>query len=146
VSVRPMRDLLAANLATSRFSLVLMAVFAIVALTLAGIGIYGVMAYSVGRRAKEIGIRLALGEDPAWIRNRLVREGMRLVAISAAVGLLGAFLVARAQAALLFGVHPSDPITFAIALAALLAIGLLGCYLPARRAVRIDPLIALQRD
>jgi putative ABC transport system permease protein len=71
---------------------------------------------------------------------------MRLVAISAAVGLVGAFLVARAQAALLFGVQPSDPLTFLIAVTALLAIALLGCYLPARRAIRIDPLVALQRD
>jgi putative ABC transport system permease protein len=146
VTVRPMRDLLAANLATTRFSLMLMVVFAGVALTLAGIGIYGVMAYSVGRRAKEIGIRMALGEDPAWIRNRLVREGMRLVAISATVGLVGAFLLARAQSALLFGVRPSDPLTFTIASAVLLAIAFVSCYLPARRAVRIDPLIALQRD
>jgi predicted permease len=146
VTVRPMRNLLAANLATTRFSLVLMAAFAVVALTLAGIGIYGVMAYSVGRRAKEIGIRMALGEDPAGIRNRLVREGMRLVAISAAAGLAGAFLLARAQSALLFGVHPSDPLTFLIAPALLLAIAFASCYLPARRAVRIDPLVALQGD
>lgn len=146
VTIRPMPELLGANLATTRFSVVLMAVFATVALTLAGIGIYGVMAYTVGRRTKEIGIRMALGEEPAHIRNRVIGDGMRLVVLSATIGLAGAFMLARAQAALLYGVGPSDPITFLIAAGLLLAIAFLGCYLPARRALRIDPLTALRRD
>jgi putative ABC transport system permease protein len=146
VTVRPMREYLANNLAPTRFSFLLMAVFAALAVLLAGIGIYGVMAYAVGQRTKEIGIRMALGEAPSRIRNRVVREGMRLVAISLVVGLPGAFLLARAQSALLFGVRPSDPLTFLVAPVILVAIAFLGCYLPARRAIRVDPLLALQRD
>jgi putative ABC transport system permease protein len=146
ITVRPMREYLTKNLAQTRFSFLLMAVFAALAVLLAGIGIYGVMAYAVGQRTKEIGIRMALGEEPARIRNRVVREGMRLVAISLVVGLAGAFLLARAQSTLLFGVRPSDPITFLVAPAILVAIAFLGCYLPARRATRVDPLYALRRD
>jgi len=146
ITVRPMRDYLTKNLAQTRFSFLLMAVFAALAVLLAGIGIYGVMAYAVGQRTKEIGIRMALGEEPARIRNRVVREGMRLVAISLVLGLAGAFLLAHAQSALLFGVRPSDPLTFLVALVILVAVAFLGCYLPARRAIRVDPLLALQRD
>lgn len=146
ITVRPMRDYLTNNLAQTRFSFLLMSVFAVLAVLLAGIGIYGVMAYAVGQRTKEIGIRMALGEAPGRIRNRVVREGMRLVAISLVLGLAGAFLLARAQSALLFGVRPSDPFTFLVAPMILVAVAFLGCYLPARRATRVDPLLALQRD
>lgn len=146
ITVRPMREYLTKNLAQTRFSFLLMSVFAALAVLLAGIGIYGVMAYAVGQRTKEIGIRMALGEDPARIRNRVVRDGMRLVAISLVLGLAGAFLLAQAQSALLFGVRPSDPLTFLVAPVILMAIAFLGCYLPARRAIRVDPLLALQRD
>jgi uncharacterized membrane protein YgcG len=146
ITVRPMRDYLTKNLAQTRFSFLLMAIFAALAVLLAGIGIYGVMAYAVGQRTKEIGIRMALGEEPARIRNGVVREGMRLVAISLVLGLAGAFLLARAQSALLFGVRPLDPLTFVIAPSILAAIAFLGCYLPARRAIRVDPLLALRRD
>jgi putative ABC transport system permease protein len=146
IAVRPMSEYLTKNLAQTRFSFLLMAVFAALALLLAGIGIYGVMAYAVGQRTKEIGIRMALGEEPARIRNRVVREGMRLVAIGLVLGLAGAFMLARAQSALLFGVRPSDPLTFLVAPVILVAIAFLGCYLPARRAIRVDPLPALRRD
>jgi putative ABC transport system permease protein len=146
ITVRPMREYLTNNLAATRFSFLLMAVFAGLAVLLAGIGIYGVMAYAVGQRTKEIGIRMALGEEPSRIRNRVVREGMRLVVISLVLGLPGAFLLAHAQSGLLFGVQPSDPVTFLVAPLILAAIAFLGCYLPARRAIRVDPLLALQRD
>ena len=146
VTVRPMSEYVAKNLAQTRFSFLLMAVFAALAVMLAGIGIYGVMAYAVGQRTKEIGIRMALGEEPARIRNRVVGDGMKLVAISLVLGLAGAFLLARAQSALLFGVRASDPVTFLVAPLILVAIAFLGCYLPARRAIRIDPLHALRRD
>jgi putative ABC transport system permease protein len=146
VTVRPMSEYVTTNLAQTRFSFLLMAVFAVLAVLLAGIGIYGVMAYAVGQRTKEIGIRMALGEEPARIRNRVVGDGMKLVAISLVLGLAGAFLLARAQSALLFGVRASDPVTFLVAPLILVAIAFLGCYLPARRAIRIDPLHALRRD
>jgi putative ABC transport system permease protein len=146
VTVRPMSEYVTKNLAQTRFSFLLMAVFAVLAVLLAGIGIYGVMAYAVGQRTKEIGIRMALGEEPARIRNRVVGDGMKLVAISLALGLAGAFLLARAQSALLFGVRASDPVTFVVAPSILVAIAFLGSYLPARRAIRIDPLHALRRD
>jgi putative ABC transport system permease protein len=146
VTVRPMSEYVTKNLAQTRFSFLLMAAFAVLAVLLAGIGIYGVMAYAVGQRTKEIGIRMALGEEPARIRNRVVGDGMRLVAISLVLGLAGAFLLARAQSALLFGVRASDPVTFLVAPLILVAIAFLGCYLPARRAIRIDPLHALRRD
>jgi len=146
ITVRPMRAYLADNLAPMRFGFLLMTVFAILAALLVGVGIYGVMAYAVGQRMKEIGIRMALGEEPSRIRNRVVREGMRLVAISLVLGLPGAFVLARAQSGLLFGVRPSDPVTFLVAPGILVAIAFLGCYLPARRATRVDPLLALRRD
>lgn len=146
ITVRPMRDILADNLAPTRFSVLLMTAFAGLAVLLAGIGIYGVMACAVAQQTKEIGIRMALGEAPSRIRNRVVRDGMRLVAISVAIGLPGAFLLARAQSGLLFGVQPSDPLTFLLTPILLAAIAFLGCYLPARRIVRVDPLLALRRD
>jgi putative ABC transport system permease protein len=146
VTVRPMSEYVTKNLAQTRFSFLLMAVFAVLAVVLAGIGIYGVMAYAVGQRTKEIGIRMALGEEPARIRNRVVGDGMKLVAVSLVLGLAGAFLLARAQSALLFGVRASDPVTFLVAPLILVAIAFLGCYLPARRAIRVDPLHALRRD
>jgi ABC-type antimicrobial peptide transport system permease subunit len=146
VTVQPMREYVTKSLVQTRFSFLLMTVFAGLAVLLAGIGIYGVMAYAVGQRTKEIGIRMALGEEPARIRNRVVSEGMRLVAISLVLGLAGAFLLARAQSALLFGVQAADPVTFLVAPLILVAIAFLGCYLPARRAIRVDPLLALRRD
>jgi putative ABC transport system permease protein len=146
VTVQPMSEYVTKNLAQTRFSFLLMAVFAVLAVLLAGIGIYGVMAYAVGQRTKEIGIRMALGEEPARIRNRVVGDGMKLVAISLVLGLAGAFMLARAQSALLYGVRASDPLTFVVAPLILVAIAFLGCYLPARRAIRIDPLSALRRD
>jgi len=118
----------------------------VIAVLLAGIGIYGVMVYAVGQRTREIGIRMALGETSRRIRNRVVREGMQLAAIGVALGLGGAFLLARAQSELLFGVRSSDPLTLLIAPVILVAVAFLGCYLPARRAIRVDPLIALRRD
>ena len=141
-----MSEYVTKNLVQTRFSFLLMTVFAGLAVLLAGIGIYGVMAYAVGQRTKEIGIRMALGEEPARIRNRVVGEGMRLVGISLVLGLAGAFLLARAQSALLFGVQAADPVTFVVAPLILVAIAFLGCYLPARRAIRVDPLLALRRD
>ncbi len=144
--LRPMRALVAGAREQARFNLVLMASFGVVALTLAAIGIYGVISYSVSQRTREIGIRLALGEEPARIRNAVVQDGMRLVVASLTVGLLLSAALGRVLATLLYGVSPTDLVTLGAAALPLLLAALVGCYLPARRATRVDPLIALRAE
>jgi putative ABC transport system permease protein len=144
--LEPMADYVSANEAPRRFSLVLMGALGGIALLLAAIGVFGVISYSVTQRTREFGIRLALGEDPAHTRRSVVLGGMRLVALAIAAGLAVALLGARWMAGLLYQVKPVDPLTFA-AIAVLLAlVALLACYLPARRATRVDPALALRGE
>jgi putative ABC transport system permease protein len=121
-------------------------VFAGLALVLAAVGIYGVMAYSVNRRTREIGIRVALGATAAQVRGLVVGQGMVLTAIGVLVGLAGSLAATRLMAALLFGVKATDAQTFALIPLVLLAVGLFASYLPARRATRVDPMIALRQE
>jgi putative ABC transport system permease protein len=128
----------------SRFYLILLMSFAGVALTLAAVGIYGVMSYSVSRRRHEIGIRIALGADPAAVLRLVVRQGMHVALAGAGVGLGGAFLLTRLMNRLLFGVTPSDPLTFGAVTTLLCLVALVASYVPAVRATRIDPLNTLR--
>jgi putative ABC transport system permease protein len=142
----PMEAYLTEGRAQARFSLVLMSVLGAIALLLAAIGIFGVISYSVTQRTREFGIRLALGEDPGHTRRTVIVGGMRLVLLSLALGLAGSFLTSRLISGLLYGVTPADPLTFAGIAVLLGLVALFACYLPARRATRIDPASALRSE
>jgi predicted permease len=144
--VRTMRQRVDESLARRRFSMMLLGVFASVALALAAIGIYGVMAYLVNQGAREIGIRMALGATQRDILSLVVRQGMTLALSGVGIGLAGAFLLTRLIRSLLFGVEPTDAVTF-VGISVLLAlVALLASYIPAQRAARIDPMMSLRCD
>jgi putative ABC transport system permease protein len=141
-----MDDLVSASLAQRRFAMQIVGLFGVLALLLAGIGIYGVMAYSVTQRTREIGIRLALGASTGNILRWLLQQGMRLTLIGVAAGLLGAFALTRLLRGLLFGIGTTDLVTYAVLTLVLAGVSLLACYIPARRATKVDPLIALRYE
>jgi putative ABC transport system permease protein len=145
-NVRTFDDVVMNSLGTRRVSMQLFTVFACAALLLAAVGIYGVMAYSVTQRTQEIGIRMALGAQKGDVLRMIVRHGMTLTIIGVGVGLLGAFALTRVIANLLFGVGANDPATFISISVLLLSVAFFACYLPARRAAKLDPLIALSRS
>jgi ABC-type antimicrobial peptide transport system permease subunit len=142
----PMSTYLLEGQAQARFSLVLMSVLGAVALVLTAVGVFGVISYTVSQRTREFGIRLALGEDPRRTRRSVVMGGMRLVLISVGIGLLGSLAVTRLIAGLLYDVSPADPLTFAGIGLLLAGVAWLACYLPARRATRVDPALALRSE
>jgi putative ABC transport system permease protein len=144
--VRPMEAFVRDGMAQSRFSLFIMALFALMALALTAVGIYGVIAYSVSQRTKEIGIRMALGEGPSRIQNLVVVRGLKLILASVVVGLVSAVALSRVLSNLLFGVSATDPLTFAALSAVLIVVALAASWLPALRATRIDPLDALRTE
>jgi len=139
-------ETLVASLAQRRFSLEMVGMFALTALLLAALGIYGVISYNVSERTHEIGIRLALGARRGNILRMVMRQALTLAATGAAVGLIAAVVVSRLMSGLLYGVQPTDPLTFAGVALLLVAVGLLACYVPARRAVRVDPMVALRYE
>jgi putative ABC transport system permease protein len=145
-NVKTMNDVLAVSVAQQRVSMLLLSAFAAVALLLAMIGIYGVTAYYVTQRTQEIGIRMALGAQMGDVMKLVFKNGMVLALIGVAVGLAGAFALTRLMASLLFAVKPTDTATFLLVSVCLLAAALLACYLPARRATKVDPLTALRYE
>ena len=129
-----------------RFSMILLAVFAAVALMLASVGIYGVVSYIVGQRTQEIGIRIALGARPVQVMRWIMREGARMALIGVAFGLAAALALTRLMASLLYGVSTTDPLTFAGVAILLMGVALVACYVPAWRAMRVDPIVALRHE
>lgn len=141
-----LEDLVHTSMADATFRTMLLALFAGIALLLAALGIYGVLAYFVSQRSRELGIRLALGAKPGALFRMVVGQGMRPVAIGAAVGLAGAVGITTLTQSLLFGVAPVDPAAYGVATAALAAIAVVACAVPALRATRVDPLVALRDE
>jgi len=144
--VRSMAEIMRTSVAPARASMLLLALFAGIAMVMAAIGVFGVMSYSVNLRVREMGIRLALGARPAEVSWMIVRDGMKQALAGVALGVGGAVWLTRAMGSLLFEVRPGDPLTLAAVAAALLAVAALACYVPARRATRVDPLIVLRAE
>ncbi|HJR59602.1 MAG TPA: ABC transporter permease [Vicinamibacterales bacterium] len=145
-SVRPLEQIVDESVAEPRFRTMLLGVFALTALVLAAIGVYGLISYSVAQRTREIGIRVALGARPAQVMGPIVREGLVLALLGVSLGLAGALAATKVLAAFLFGVDATDPLTFAAVAALLLIVALLASYIPSRRALKIDPLTALRAE
>ncbi len=141
-----LNETVSASLSQRRFSMEIVALFALTALLLTGLGIYGVISYIVSERTHEIGIRLALGAERRDILQMILRQGVGLAFAGAAVGLVGAVVVSHLMTGLLYGVRPTDPLTFAGVALLLIAVAMLACYIPARRAIRVDPLVALRYE
>ena len=146
LGIRPMDDVISSALSRPRFNLLLMASFAAVALLLSGLGIYGVLAYVVAERTREIGIRMALGARAADVVRLMLREGLASVGVGAGIGVIAALAAGRLLRTLLFGVTPIDPISLAGAPTLLAAIAMIACYLPTRRATKVDPIVALREE
>ena len=141
-----MEDVVSDSLAQRRFAMQVVGLFGVLALLLASIGIYGVMAYSVSQRTREIGIRVALGASRGNILRWVMRQGLALIAIGVATGLIAAFALTRLLRTLLFGVAPTDSVTYGALAIVLAVVALLACYIPARRATKVDPLVALRYE
>jgi len=144
--LRPMTEVMSASLAAQRFNMTLMGIFATVALLLAAIGIYGVISYSVTQRTHEIGIRMALGAETSVVLRGVLWEGILLAGIGVAIGLGAAFAVTRVMSSLLFGVSTTDPVIFASISIILIGVALVATFIPARRATKVDPMIALRYE
>jgi predicted lysophospholipase L1 biosynthesis ABC-type transport system permease subunit len=143
-NVRSMNDVVAAALATPRLTGFLLGAFAAIALALAAVGTYAVLAYVVSQRTQEIGIRLAIGADRSQVLGMVLRQGLALAAIGIAAGLIGALALTQLMQSLLYDVRPNDPVTFVAVTVAVLLVALLASVLPARRATRVPPAIALR--
>jgi predicted permease len=145
-NIATMDQLVANSVAQPRLNLSLLVAFALLALALAAVGVYGVMAYAVTQRTQEFGIRMALGASPADVLKQVFREGGRLAAWGLGLGLIAALALTRLMASMLYGVKPSDPLSLGVAAALLAVVAFAACYIPARRATRVDPLVALRYE
>ncbi len=145
-NINTMENRLANSLARQRFSALLLGIFAGLALALAAVGLYGVMSYAVAERTHEIGIRMALGANRSDVMGMVVREGLTLTIVGAGIGIVGAFFLTRLMASLLYGVSATDPATFALITALLVGVALTASFVPARRATKVDPMVALRYE
>jgi predicted permease len=145
-NIATMDQLVSNSVAQPRLNLSLLVAFAVLALALAAVGVYGVMAYAVTQRTQEFGIRMALGASPADVLKQVFLEGGRLAALGLGLGLIAALALTRLMASMLYGVKPSDPLSLVVAAALLAVVALAACYIPARRATRVDPLVALRYE
>jgi putative ABC transport system permease protein len=143
-NMRTLEDIVERSIAAPRSYTLLLALFAGMALTLAAVGVYGVMAYSVAQRAHEIGVRMALGARPRDALKLILKQGMRLVLIGALIGLITSWALTRLMKSLLFSVNATDPLTFIMIPLLLVLVALLACWIPARRATKVDPMVALR--
>jgi ABC-type antimicrobial peptide transport system permease subunit len=141
-----MEKTVADSISNKRFTMTLLGVFALLALLLASIGIYGVLSYMVGQRSKEIGVRMALGAQKFDVMRMVLKDGARMTLAGILIGLVGALALTRLMGTMLYGVRPTDPLTFVSVAALLGSIALLACYLPARRAMKVDPMEALRHQ
>jgi putative ABC transport system permease protein len=146
VSAAPLATYLAAPLSQPRLDALLLALFAGAAVSLAAVGLFGVMAAAVRQRTREIGVRIALGATPARVSGLVMGRALTIVAVGAVTGLLAALASTRALRSLLYSVSPTDPLTLGLVMMLLLFVGLLAAYLPARRAQRVDPIVALRAE
>jgi ABC-type antimicrobial peptide transport system permease subunit len=145
-SVRTMADYRRDSLARTSFAMVMLSVAATVTLLLGVVGIYGVMAYSVGRRTREVGLRMAMGAEPGAVTGMILRQGLLLTCGGVVVGLGVAYSLTRLMTALLVGVSATDPATYALVSVVLVVVASVAAYVPARRAARVDPAVALRAE
>jgi putative ABC transport system permease protein len=146
VNFRTLSQVYSASLGSRKFNVILIGFFGIVALLLATAGVFGVMAYSVSRRTREIGVRIALGARPADVLTMVLGQGMRTILIGLVIGLAASLALTRMIGSLLFGVTATDPVTFVAVVLLLIATAFAACYIPARRAAKVDPMVALRYE
>jgi putative ABC transport system permease protein len=145
-NMKTVEQILGDSIAQPRFSTMLLAIFAALAMILAAVGIYGVMSYSITLRTREIGIRMALGAQPGDVLGMVLREGVKLATAGIAIGIIGAIALSRVMTSLLYGISATDPLTYIIVSAVLVGVALGACFVPARRATKVDPMIALRYE
>ncbi len=145
-SFQTFQQVYSASLGSRKFNVILVGFFGITALLLASAGVFGVMAYSVSRRTREFGVRVALGATPRDVLRMVLGQGMRTILVGVAIGIVGSFALTQTVSSLLFGVTATDPLTFAAVTVLLIAVALLACYIPARRATKVDPMVALRYE
>jgi len=141
-----MEEMIAHSIAPDRFALLLLGVLALIALALVGVGVYGVMAYAVAQRMREIGVRMALGAQAGDVLRMVIGQGMKLTLAGMAVGAVAALALTRLLKKLLFDVGATDPLTFIVIASLLACVALLACWIPGRRATKVDPLVALRTE